>query len=210
MHGRAVLLLSFASLASAASQRAIDPLLASIAQSFGTTAGGAAIASTAFLIPLSLAWIGDVVPYERRQAVLAQFMIGGLCGFAFGSAAAGLLAEHLGWRWVFGVLGVINLLISARLWFELRANSLTRAVHGAQAGTMLEGYRRALALLARPWVRVMVITVFLEGVLVFGAFAFVPLDFNRRHGLGFGASGAMLVLNALGRLTLRCDPNSRV
>lgn len=257
MHGRAVLLLSLASFASAASQRAIDPLLAPIAQSFGTTAGGAAVASTAFLvayglfqlvhgpmgdrfgkyrlvtihmaisaagtfacawasalpalaaarfiagmsmgavIPLSLAWIGDAVPYRRRQAVLAQFMIGGLLGVAFGAAASGLLAEHFGWRWVFGVLGILNLMISARLWFELRTNSRTGAVHGAPGGTMLEGYRRALA---RPWVRVMVATVFLEGVLVFGALAFVPLDFNRRHGLGIGASGTMLVLFALGGL----------
>lgn len=260
MHRRAVLLLSLASFASAASQRSIDPLLTSIAQSFGTTAGGAAIASTAFLvaygllqlvhgpmgdrfgkyrlvtihmaisaagtfacawaptlaalavarfvagmsmgavIPLSLAWIGDAVPYERRQAVLAQFMIGGLFGFAFGSAASGLLAEHFGWRWVFGVLGIVNLMISARLWFELRANPVNRASQAAQTGTMLEGYRRALALVARPWVRVMMFTVFLEGVLVFGTLAFVPLDFNRRHGLGIGASGAMLVLNAIGGL----------
>jgi MFS family permease len=32
----------------------------------GATAGA--------LIPLSIAWIGDVVPYERRQPVLARFL----------------------------------------------------------------------------------------------------------------------------------------
>jgi predicted MFS family arabinose efflux permease len=267
MHGRAVVLLSFASFASSASQRAIDPLLAPIAQSFGTTAGGAAIASTAFLvaygllqlvhgpmgdrfgkyklvtihmaisaagtfacawaptlpalaaarfiagmsmgavIPLSLAWIGDVVAYERRQAVLAQFMIGGLFGFAFGSAASGLLAEHFGWRWVFGALGVFNLMVSARLGLELRANSPGHAGHNKQAGTMLEGYWRALSLLSRPWVRVMAATVFLEGMLVYGTFAFVPLDLNRRHGLGIGASGAMIGLIALGGLAYAVSAN---
>lgn len=260
MRGPAVLLLSIASFASIASQRVIDPLLVPIAQAFDTTAGGASIASTAFLIaygllqlvhgpmgdrfgkyrlvtihmaisaagtfacawapalsalaaarfiagismgaviPLSLAWIGDAVPYERRQAVLAQFMIGGLFGLAFGSAASGLIAEYFGWRWVFGVLGTFNLVVAARLWIELRANPLARAGHVAQPGTMLQGYRNTLALLARPWVRVMVLTVFLEGMLVYGTFAFVPLDFNQRHGLGIGASGAMLVLYALGAL----------
>lgn len=260
MHGRAVFLLALASFASAASQRAIDPLLAPIALSFGATAGGAAIASTAFLvaygllqlvhgpmgdrfgkvrlvtihmavsaagtfacawspslpalaaarfvagvsmgavIPLSIAWIGDAVPYQRRQAVLAQFMIGGLLGFAFGSAASGLIAEYFGWRWVFGMLGIFNLAVAVQLWLALRANPLDAAAHGAQPGTLLQGCGRALALLARPWVRVMTVTVFLEGLLIYGAFAFVPLDFNRRHGLGIGASGAMLAFNALGGL----------
>ena len=152
------------------------------------------------VIPPSLAWIGDAVPYERRQAVLAQFMIGGLLWFAFGSAASGLVAENFDWRWVFGVLGTLNLAVAARLWFELRANPLTRAGRAAPSGTMLQGYRSTLALLAGPWVRVLVLTVFLEGVVVYGTFAFVPLDFNQRHGLGIGASGAMLGFYALGAL----------
>ena len=260
MRGSAVLLLSIASFAGVASQRAVDPLLVSIAQTFDTTPGGASIASTGFLvaygllqlvhgpmgdrfgkyrlvtihmaisaagtfacalapalpalvvarfvagmsmgavIPLSLAWIGDAVPYERRQAMLAQFMVGGMLGLAFGSAAAGLIAEFFGWRWVFGALGTFNLVVALRLWFELRTNFLTRAGHAKPAGTMLQGYRSTLALLARPWVRVMVLTVFLEGLVVYGTFAFVPLDFNQRHGLGIGASGAMLGFYALGAL----------
>ena len=36
----------------------------------------AAGTSAAAVIPLAMAWIGDVVAYERRQAVLARFLIG--------------------------------------------------------------------------------------------------------------------------------------
>ena len=35
-------------------------------------------ATAAAVIPLSMAWIGDVVDYERRQPVLARFLIGQL------------------------------------------------------------------------------------------------------------------------------------
>jgi MFS family permease len=37
-------------------------------------------ATTAALIPLSLAWIGDAVGMERRQATLARFMTGQIVG----------------------------------------------------------------------------------------------------------------------------------
>src|SRR4051812_27919 len=32
-------------------------------------------ATAAAIIPLSMAWIGDVIPYEQRQPVLARFLI---------------------------------------------------------------------------------------------------------------------------------------
>ncbi|MCC3262812.1 hypothetical protein LLE87_32085, partial [Paenibacillus polymyxa] len=33
-------------------------------------------AAGAGIVPLSMAWIGDNVPYERRQATLARFLTG--------------------------------------------------------------------------------------------------------------------------------------
>ena len=53
----------------------------------------------------------------------------------------------------------------------------------------------------------MAVTVFLEGMLVYGTFAFVPLDLNRRHGLGIGASGTMVGLIALGGLAYAVSAN---
>jgi MFS family permease len=44
-------------------------------------------------IPLALAWIGDTVAYEKRQPLLARFLVGQMAGVAFGTAAAGWLAE---------------------------------------------------------------------------------------------------------------------
>ena len=52
-------------------------------------------------IPLALAWIGDTVAYEKRQPLLARFLVGQMAGVAFGNAAAGWLGEHFGWRAIF-------------------------------------------------------------------------------------------------------------
>jgi predicted MFS family arabinose efflux permease len=260
MHGRAVLLLAFAAFTSAAATRAIDPLLVPIAADFGTTAGGASIAATAFLvsygflqilhgplgdrvgkyrlvfiytllsgaamfacafvpsleslawvrfvagattggmITLALAWIGDAVPYEGRQTVLAKFMTGQLVGVGCGAAAAGVTAERFGWRAVFILLGAVMLVSAIGLWRELRVNALARPALRGATRSFAQDLRGVFGLLARPWVRVIFAAVFFEGMLVYGSLAFVPLHLHRVLGLGVGASGALIVLFACGGL----------
>ena len=47
-------------------------------------------ATAAAIIPLAMAWIGDVVPYEQRQPVLARFLIGQIFGCHVGRLAGRL------------------------------------------------------------------------------------------------------------------------
>ena len=56
-------------------------------------------AAGAGIVPLSMAWIGDTVPYERRQATLARFLTGTILGMSAGQLAGGLFADTVGWRW---------------------------------------------------------------------------------------------------------------
>ncbi len=260
MHGRAVLLLAFAAFTSAAATRAIDPLLVPIAQDFGTTAGGASIAATAFLlsygllqflhgpigdragkyrlvfvytllsavtllasavapslhalaamrfvsgavvggiITLALAWIGDVVPYERRQAVLARFMTGQLVGVGVGAAAAGLVAEYFGWRAVFVLLAVSMFIVAAGLWRELRVNPSTQHAPTPRARSFAADLGAVFMLLERPWVRVVFCAVLGEGMLMYGGIAFVPLHLHQALGASVGASGTMILFFAAGGL----------
>ncbi|HEY9212528.1 MAG TPA: MFS transporter, partial [Ancylobacter sp.] len=72
-------------------------------------------ATAAAIIPLAMAWIGDVVPYERRQPVLARFLIGQILGLSAGVFAGGLAAEHASWRVPFFAIGAAFALISAAL-----------------------------------------------------------------------------------------------
>lgn len=158
----------------------------------------AAGATVGALIPLSMAWIGDVVAYEQRQALIARFLLGQILGTAFGQSVAGVLAEHYGWRAIFVVLALLYLIVGTLLLLELRSNPITRRSASDTRVTILSGLARMAGLLAHPWVRIIVVTVFLEGVMMFGSIAFIPAHLQQRFGLGPAAAGAMVSAYAVG------------
>ncbi|MDJ1158738.1 MFS transporter [Chelatococcus sp. SYSU_G07232] len=162
-------------------------------------AGGTAAA----IIPMSMAWIGDTVPYAERQAVLARFLSGQILGVVFGQAAGGMLGEHLGWRNVFLVLAAFYVVAGTALLVEMArdASARTRAAAAPEARRgVKETVLHSAALLRRPWVRVVLLTVFLEGIAVFGTFAFVASDLQHRFGLGAAQSGLMVAAYGFGGL----------
>ena len=63
--------------------------------------GAASAAAASFL-----AWIGDVTSYERRQPILARFMIGQVLGVSTGVLLGGYAADHLHWRTPFELIAV--------------------------------------------------------------------------------------------------------
>ena len=73
----------------------------------------------AAIIPMSLAWIGDVVPYEQRQETLALTGVGTTMGMVGGQLLGGLLTDTLGWRWAFVFLTLLYLVVAALLWRDL-------------------------------------------------------------------------------------------
>lgn len=64
----------------------VGALACALAPTLGWLVGARAFAGavTAAILPLAMAWIGDVVPYERRQLVLARFLVGQIAGVASG------------------------------------------------------------------------------------------------------------------------------
>ena len=158
----------------------------------------AAGATVGALIPLSMAWIGDVVAYEQRQARIARFALGQIFGTAFGQSVAGVLGEHFGWRAIFVVLGVLYLVVGALLLLELRRNPITRRSPSDATMTIYAGLARMARLLEHRWVRVIVGTVFAEGMMMFGSIAFIPVHLQHRFALGPAAAGAMASAYAAG------------
>ena len=63
--------------------------------------------TVAWILPISLAYIGDVVPYERRQQVLGRFLAGQVLGQLFGQAAGGIVGDFFGWRTMFLLLAAM-------------------------------------------------------------------------------------------------------
>jgi MFS family permease len=146
---------------------------------------GAACAS---LIPLSFAWIGDSVPYERRQATLARFMIGSTLGIVFGQVAGGLFADTVGWRFGFVMPALVFGVVA---WVLLRGPG-DRPV-GAPAGDAsappLGAFAAFTEVLRSGWARTVLALVFVEGALNFGVLALMPAWLHDSHGLSLWQAG---------------------
>ena len=155
--------------------------------------------ATGWIIPLALAFVGDVIPYERRQQVLGRFLSGQILGQMFGQAAGGVLGDYFGWRNVFFLLAALLAIATAGLFYELARNPITRrsAAHAQPARGFIADYK---AVLRAPWARMIIVMAFLEFGLMFGAFTYVGADLHLRFGVSFTLVGLFVGAFAIGGL----------
>jgi len=151
------------------------------------------------IVPLAMAWIGDAVPYERRQPVLARFLIGTMLGGAVTSTLSGVLGERYGWQAIFYVLAALYVAAAVLLFMELRSNPATQGKAGVRE-PLHRAFSRMLGLTRGPWVRVVLFTVFVEGALSNGGIAFAAYHGHNALGLSIGGSGLLVASAALGGL----------
>ena len=152
----------------------------------GATAGA--------LIPLSLAWMGDTIPYERRQSVLARYLIGQMFGIAAGQVLGGIGADYLGAGPVFVVLAAW---FAATAWVMWRFRPSGPMTSHSAPGRVTKQF---VLVLAVPWSRVVLATVFVEGLLLVGALAFVPTHLHRAYGVPLTVAGSVVMLFGAGGL----------
>jgi MFS transporter, YNFM family, putative membrane transport protein len=152
-----------------------------------------------WVIPISMAYIGDVTPFERRQPILARYASGYILGQLFGQAAGGILGDWLGWRSVFFVLAGMFALAAAGLVFELATDPRTRAAAdpSAPARGVAADYA---AVLANPFARRILVVAFIEAALAWGAFAYIGAYLHARFGLSFTLVGITVAFFGVGGL----------
>ena len=176
-------------------------LLCALAPSFSTLLLARLVAGStaAAVIPLSMAWIGDVVPYDQRQPVLARFLIGQIFGLSSGVFVGGFAADHASWRTPFfliaGLFAVISLVLFAS---NRRLPAFARVTRKAEGHAIARMVTDFSFVLSKPWARVVLGTVFLEGVFLYGAFAFIASHLHRVYHLSLSTAGAVLVLFGAG------------
>jgi len=150
----------------------------------------------AAIIPMSMAFIGDTVPYEQRQPVLARFLTGHIAGLVAGQAMAGLLAELVNWRTVFLVLGAGFGFVALLLVGELARTRPPGRPSEPSVSPLLQ-YARVLRL---PWARTVLLTVTLEGLFCFGAVAYIGAFLRDSFALSYALIGLVLAAFGLGGL----------
>ncbi len=151
------------------------------------------------IIPLAMAYIGDVVPYEQRQPVLGRYLTGQISGLLFGQVAGGVLGDMFGWRNVFFILGGIFAAAALALTAELVFNPATRAssIRRERKGGLIAEYK---IVLASPWARFITTCVFFEAALLYAVLSFIGADLHLRFGLSFTMVGLVVGCFAIGGL----------
>ena len=190
---RLVALMTLVSALTAASAGFADSLAA---LGLARLAGGATAAA---IVPLGMAFVGDHVPYRDRQAVLARFLTGTIFGLVGGQILGGVVGGLVGWRAVFLLLGLLFLLVGLLLLLELRAPRVpTPLLTGSiSPAALARGYA---LLFGRSWARIVLATVFVEGLLFYGAFTFIGAYLRERFGLDYALVGLVLGCFGLGGL----------
>jgi predicted MFS family arabinose efflux permease len=152
----------------------------------GTAAGGA--------VPLSIALIGDRVEMAHRQVALSRYLVAIIVGQLAGSSFAGLLAELIGWRGVFGLSTAMMAVALAATVIGFRG-----AVPGGRfdLGNAIRRYRE---ILSNPRAVSLYVFVFVEAIAIFGIFPYVAPLLEERGGGGATEAGFAIGGFAIGGL----------
>jgi predicted MFS family arabinose efflux permease len=182
---------------------AVSALLCALAPGFVALRAARVLAgiSAAAIIPLAMAWIGDVVPYAQRQPVIARFLIGQIAGLSLGVGLGGFAADYLTWRTPYVLISLLFAgVCAALLTLDRRLPATARTTRRAGAAPLRQATAEFAAVLADPWARTLLGLVFLEGLFLYGPFAFIAAHMHGVFGLSLAASGSVLMLFGAGGL----------
>ena len=165
-------------------------LLAALAPSldFLVVARGAAAAFAAALLPTSLVYVGDRVPFARRHQVIANVLAAGALGTVLSTVGSGVVARYGSWRIVFLVpaaLALVDAVVLGRL-------PESRPEGGPGLGPVAQ-IRRVLS---HPWAVFLVVLAVAEGAAMLGFLTFLAPALQV-HGVSSAQAGLVVAVYGL-------------
>jgi predicted MFS family arabinose efflux permease len=142
------------------------------------------------VVPLALALVGRLYPYEQRGRPLGWLFGAMAGGMAFGSPLGAMIVPFVGWQGLFLFVGVATaavllVLLPSRAVIAATAQPVTGSFHD-----LLRGYKD---LLGTPRGRRTYGYVFLNSMFHSGVFTWLGVYFERRYGIGPAAIGLALL-----------------
>lgn len=146
--------------------------------------------ATAGIIPISLALVGDLFPYEQRGRPLGWMFAANAGGMAFGSTLGAYLNPYIGWRNEFRITAVLAAVtlacgLALRNHFEGKIVRQPIALWSLLTGYVsLYGDRRA----AQSYIYIL-----LNGIFHSGVFSWLGVYFSQSYQLGDEGIGMALL-----------------
>lgn len=150
--------------------------------------------SSAAIVPLALAWVGDQVPYAQRQETLARVGLGTMLGITAGQWLGGLITDNLGWRWAFVAMSALFASVAVLLWREEKQVAAASPPPPAGASFV----QQTAEVFRTTWARKVLLIALMEGATVFGLLTITAAHLHHSHGLSLSMAGGTSALFGLG------------
>jgi predicted MFS family arabinose efflux permease len=136
--------------------------------------------------------ISDLVPPERRSSALAFYSLGIPIGTLLGMVIGGTLADYVGWREAFVIVGLPGVAMALVVWFVIKdprqsdAATILRNQSQAPALPIKEALREVM--LSRAFV-LLLFAGSAASFLAYGKTTWTTIFFQRTHGMSPGEVG---------------------
>lgn len=143
--------------------------------------------------PVSLALIGERVPYEQRQVALGRFLSAMISGQIVGAAVSGIVVDLIGWRTLFALAAAVVAIVTL-MSFALLDDS-RHVPSKFSFGGAFANYRR---ILGTPASWPVIVSLVLEGVFILGLIPFVAGMVIEHKAEGSAPAGLVIGAFAVG------------
>lgn len=159
---------------------------------------GVGVGEAGFMAPAS-SILGDHFPRHRRAFATSIMMLGVPIGALIGASTGGIIAQHLGWRAAFVIMGLPGVLVALLVWLTLREPPRGH-IEGERSADVPALGAVARQCLANPVFRHVTLGAVLGGFGLHGVGQFLGVYFVRVFDLPFGQAGMLYGLVAFGNV----------